>query len=530
MEEKYDLTEDLLSPAPESSGQTEQEADLPEAAEAPETAPAERVTVCDVQFRSGSKIYYFDPADFELKAGDHVIIDTARGAEYGVCAAGNHRVTRRELVLPLRKVLRLATEADEKVRAENLRREKEGFAFCLKKIEELGLDMQLVSTECAFDGSKLLFFFTADARVDFRELVRILAYNFHTRIELRQIGVRDKAKMLGGLGICGRPFCCAQFLDDFQPVSIKMAKTQNLSLNPTKISGTCGRLMCCLKYEQDAYEDLIKTSPKTESFVDTPEGRGTVTSVNLMRQSVNVRMEKDPEEIRCYRNCDICVLRSGKGRPGDPPIPEDLAPISGRREERLGDPLSQLDPRLTVDPDEEETGEIPEQPAEPRQSRRSRRERPTPETAPETAGETEQTPKTDRRDRRREKKQPAEPQKQAERGNKRENEGKAPAQNAEKTGQSAEKPAQTGENPKPSREQEKNRSRRRHGGKQGGRDQKNSDARKVQEQPKKPVPEQSRKPVQQQPQAVAEQAKSESAKKNSRRRYYHNRRPKSGQG
>ncbi len=526
MEEKYDLTEDLLSPAPESSGQTDPDAALPEAAEAPETAPAERVTVCDVQFRSGSKIYYFDPAGFELKTGDHVIIDTARGAEYGVCAAGNHRVTPRELVLPLRKVLRLATEADERVRAENVRREKEAFSFCLKKIEELGLDMQLVSTECAFDGSKLLFFFTADARVDFRELVRILAFNFHTRIELRQIGVRDKAKMLGGLGICGRPFCCAQFLDDFQPVSIKMAKTQNLSLNPTKISGTCGRLMCCLKYEQDAYEDLIKTSPKTESFVDTPEGRGTVTSVNLMRQSVNVRMEKDPEEIRCSRNCDICVLRSGKGRPGDPPIPEDLAPISGRREERLGDPLSQLDPRLTVDPDEEDTGEITE-PAEPRQNRRARRERPAPE---ETAPETEQTPRPDRGDRRQEKKQPAEAQKQAERGNKRENEGKAPAQNAEKTGQSAEKPAQTGENPKPSREQEKNRSRRRHGGKQGGRDQKNSEARKAPEQPKKPVPEQNRKPVQQQPQAAAEQAKAESAKKNNRRRYYHNRRPKSGQG
>ena len=190
--------------------------------------------------------------------------------------------------------------------------------------------MQLVSAECAFDGSKLLFFFTADGRVDFRELVKDLASVFRTRIELRQIGVRDKAKMVGGLGVCGRPFCCREFLDDFQPVSIKMAKTQNLSLNPTKISGVCGRLMCCLKYEQDAYEDLLRTAPKNESFVDTPDGRGTITDVNLLRQSVKVRMEDHPETIGTYKNCDICVLRSGKARKNDPPIPKDLAPISSR--------------------------------------------------------------------------------------------------------------------------------------------------------------------------------------------------------
>ena len=181
----------------------------------------------------------------------------------------------------------------------------------------------------AFDGSKILFYFTADERVDFRELVKNLASIFHTRIELRQIGVRDKAKMVGGLGICGRPFCCASFLDDFQPVSIKMAKTQNLSLNPTKISGTCGRLMCCLKYEQDAYEDLIRTSPKLESFVDTPEGRGTVVELDLLRQRVKVRMEDSPETVSVFANSDIAVLRSGKARKNDPPIPADLAPISG---------------------------------------------------------------------------------------------------------------------------------------------------------------------------------------------------------
>ena len=314
--------------------------------------PNERVPVCDVQFRPGSKIYFFDPGELNLKNGDHVIIDTARGAEYGFCIIGNHRIARRELVQPLRKVIRLATPTDEKVRAENEKKEKDAYAFCLKKVEELGLDMQLVSAECAFDGSKLLFFFTADARVDFRELVKILAFNFHTRIELRQIGVRDKAKMLGGIGICGRPFCCASFLDDFQPVSIKMAKTQSLSLNPTKISGSCGRLMCCLKYEQDAYEDLIQTSPKAESFVDTPDGRGTVIGVNLMKQCVTVRMEKD-EDIRSYRNSEICVLRNGKAKKTDPPIPEDLAPISGRKD---SDPLwerrSFLEQRLTADADE----------------------------------------------------------------------------------------------------------------------------------------------------------------------------------
>jgi len=318
----------------------------------PAADPDERVPVCDVQFRPGSKIYFFDPGELNLQNGDHIILDTARGAEYGYCIIGNHRIARRELAQPLRRVLRIATPTDEKVRAENEKREKEAYAFCLRKVEELGLDMQLVSAECAFDGSKLLFFFTADARVDFRELVKILASNFHTRIELRQIGVRDKAKMLGGIGICGRPFCCASFLDDFQPVSIKMAKTQSLSLNPTKISGSCGRLMCCLKYEQDAYEDLIQTSPKLDSFVDTPDGRGTVINVNLMKQSVTVRMEKD-EDIRFYRNSEICVLRSGKARKTDPPIPEDLAPLSGRKD---GDALLErralLEQRLTTDPDE----------------------------------------------------------------------------------------------------------------------------------------------------------------------------------
>ena len=289
----------------------------------------EQVEVVDIQFRPGQKIYFFDPAGMELTPGQHVIIETARGSEYGTCTGGNHMVAGKDVVAPLRRCIRVATAQDDRLAAENRQKEKRAYDICAQKIQEHGLDMQLVSAEYAFDGSKILFFFTADERVDFRELVKNLAGIFHTRIELRQIGVRDKAKMVGGLGICGRPFCCAQFLDDFQPVSIKMAKTQNLSLNPTKISGTCGRLMCCLKYEQEAYEDLIRTSPKTESFVDTPDGRGTVTEVNLLRQSVKVRMEDNPETCNCYSNCDVCVLRSGKAKKNDPPIPADLAPISG---------------------------------------------------------------------------------------------------------------------------------------------------------------------------------------------------------
>ena len=345
--------------------------------------PAEdgRVTVCDIRFRSGCKIYYFDPNGLTMKPGDHVIIDTARGQEYGICSAGPHRIPERDVVPPLRQVLRLATEQDERINRENEQKEKKAFQVCQQKIEDLGLDMQLVSAECAFDGSKLLFFFTADARVDFRELVKILASTFRTRIELRQIGVRDKARMVGGFGICGRPFCCAEFLEDFSPVSVKMAKTQNLSPNPAKISGTCGRLMCCLRYEQEAYEDLLKTSPRSESLVDTPEGRGTVTEVNLMRQSVKVRMEQDPEEIKCFRNCDVCVLRSGKAKKTDPPIPADLAPISGKgprpKEEQLPEEPALVTPVLRSELAQTPVKE-PETRPERRDRYRRRQDRPAP--------------------------------------------------------------------------------------------------------------------------------------------------------
>ena len=367
-----------------------------------ELAPSTQVV--DVQFRPGQKVYYFDPQGLTLKAGDHVIIDTARGPEYGTCTSANRRVLNRDLAAPLRPVLRLATPRDEQIAADNRNKEKRACDICNQRIRELGLDMQLVSAECAFDGSKLLFFFTADERVDFRELVKNLAGIFHTRIELRQIGVRDKAKMVGGLGICGRPFCCASFLEDFQPVSIKMAKTQNLSLNPTKISGTCGRLMCCLKYEQDAYEALLRTSPKAESLVDTPDGRGTVVELDLLRQRVRVRMEAQPETVNTYANTDIAVLRNGKAKKNDPPIPADLAPISGAGKRAKPTEAEQeavhLEPirfRYSTDTiaeayDQEE----PKEEDSARRPRRKRRAKPEQEAAPQApAGEA---PEDERKD------------------------------------------------------------------------------------------------------------------------------------
>ena len=288
-------------------------------------------TVVSVRFRSGCKTYYFDPRDLTVEAGQDIIVETAQGPEFAQCSEGNHQVPDEQVVQPLRAVVRIATDNDRHTAAYNRSREKEAFDICQKKIAQHKLEMKLVRVECSFDGSKILFFFTADGRVDFRELVKDLAGVFRARIELRQIGVRDEAKMLGGLGICGRPFCCAQFMDEFLPVSIKMAKTQNLSLNPTKISGTCGRLMCCLKYEQDAYEDAIKRMPKNDSFVLTPDGPGNVSDVNLLKETVNVRLDDRPENARCYHNCEVCVLRSGKGS-------RDGIVIPDRRPERYVEP------------------------------------------------------------------------------------------------------------------------------------------------------------------------------------------------
>ena len=288
--------------------------------------------VISVRFRNGCKEYYFDPKGLTVPTDADVIVETAQGPEFARCTAGNHQVEDEAVVQPLRGVIRLATDNDRHTAAYNRSREKEAFDICKKKIQQHKLEMKLVRVECSFDGSKILFFFTADGRVDFRELVKDLAGVFRARIELRQIGVRDEAKMIGGLGICGRPFCCAQFMDEFLPVSIKMAKTQSLSLNPTKISGTCGRLMCCLKYEQDAYEDAIKRMPKNDSFVLTPDGTGNVSDINVLKETVNVRLDDRPEGPRCYHNCEVCVLRNGKGSRDGIVVPE-------QRPERYVEPV-----------------------------------------------------------------------------------------------------------------------------------------------------------------------------------------------
>ena len=274
------------------------------------------IEVISVRFNSKGKSYYFDPKGKKVEVDTEVIVETSKGLEFGVCVGGNFSVAAEKVVLPLRPVIRLATDADKTLHAQNKAKEQEAFRVCAEKIREHELDMKLVDVEYNFEGSKILFFFTSEGRVDFRALVKDLAGQFRTRIELRQIGVRDEARMLGGLGICGKPFCCSQFLDEFQPVSIKMAKTQNLSLNPTKISGTCGRLMCCLKYEQDAYEELVKNVPKLDSYVETPEGRGTITEVNILRQKVKVRLEtKSGDPVMTYFPIDdITFIKTGKQR------------------------------------------------------------------------------------------------------------------------------------------------------------------------------------------------------------------------
>ena len=324
--------------------------------------------VISVRFRNGCKEYYFDPKELEIQAGQNVIVETAQGPEFAQCARGNHQVEDDQVVKPLRGVVRIATDNDCHTAAYNRGREKEAFDICRRKIQQHKLEMKLVRVECSFDGSKILFFFTADGRVDFRDLVKDLAGVFRARIELRQIGVRDEAKMIGGLGICGRPFCCAQFMDEFLPVSIKMAKTQSLSLNPTKISGTCGRLMCCLKYEQDAYEDAVKRMPKNDSFVLTPDGTGNVSDINLLKETVNVRLDDRPESPRCYHNCEVCVLRNGKGS-------RDGIVVPDRRPERYIEPLEEeLLPPVTLisdfDPDAASAAE-----GEKRRRRRGGRDR-----------------------------------------------------------------------------------------------------------------------------------------------------------
>ena len=281
--------------------------------------------VISVKFKADGRAYFFDPAGINAKVGDLVVVETARGIECATVSEGIKKVDDIKIVKPLKKVLRLADSIDKRKMEENRKKSDEAFALCEKKVLEHKLDMKLVDVEYAFDGTKILFYFTSDGRVDFRDLVKDLAGSFHTRIELRQIGVRDEAKMLGGLGICGQPFCCARFLHDFQPVSIKMAKEQGLSLNPTKISGSCGRLMCCLKYEQDAYEYLNSITPPVGSYVKTASGNGIVVDENPLTGNLYVRIGEDAAPIKVHRS-EVELISKGKNKkPAKQPAPENNA-------------------------------------------------------------------------------------------------------------------------------------------------------------------------------------------------------------
>lgn len=262
------------------------------------------IKVVGVRFKDTGKMYYFDPCGIDVHKGDSVIVETSRGTECGVACSGIREVTEDEVVSPLKPIKRVASKEDIKQLEKNRKKEKEAYDICLKKIKKHGLEIDLTEVEYTFDGSKIIFYFTADGRVDFRELVKDLASEFHTRIELRQIGVRDEAKMLGGLGICGRPFCCSTFLDDFYSVSIKMAKEQGLSLSPGKISGCCGRLMCCLKYEQNAYEYLNKITPKNGTVVDCRDGRGVVVDSSVLTGKLKVQLDDMPEGAPVIVNRD----------------------------------------------------------------------------------------------------------------------------------------------------------------------------------------------------------------------------------
>ena len=326
--------------------------------------------VIGVRFKKPGKVYYFDPCGLDVKADDPVVVETVRGVEMGECARAPYEVPDEEIVPPLRKVVRIATDEDISQVEQNRENERRAYDICQEKIAQHKLEMKLVDVEYAFDCSKIIFYFTANGRVDFRMLVKDLAAVFKTRIELRQIGVRDEAKMLGGLGPCGRPICCGTFLGDFQPVSIKMAKEQNLSLNPTKISGLCGRLMCCLKYEQDNYEEARKRMPRVGKDVITPDGRGHVIDINVLRETVRVRFQDgDNVEVKEYSAADVQRLGAAEQErkpaqsaemPEDDDLPAD-AELTGGEEETIGEELRALEAV--------EEGETPAQPRPQRPAR-----------------------------------------------------------------------------------------------------------------------------------------------------------------
>lgn len=303
------------------------------------------VKVIGVRFRTAGKIYFFSPLDYEIYKGDHVIVETARGIEYGTVVIAPKEIEEDKVIQPLKPVMRVAGPEDDAIEAKNKEKEKEAFTICLEKIKKHGLQMKLIDSEYTFDNNKLLFYFTADGRIDFRELVKDLASVFKTRIELRQIGVRDETKIMGGIGVCGRPLCCHTYLADFAPVSIKMAKEQNLSLNPTKISGVCGRLMCCLKNEEETYEELNSRLPNVGDYVTTPEGlKGEVSSVSILRQLVKVIVTiNDEKEIREYK-ADELKFKTRRKREKIKLSAEELKELEVlEKEERREERVSKLD-------------------------------------------------------------------------------------------------------------------------------------------------------------------------------------------
>ena len=452
--------------------------------------------IVSVKFRNKGKSYYFAPDGHTLRTGDTVVVETSKGLELADCCSGNKMVEDEQVVQPLRPVVRIATEEDLRVAECNKKREREAFLICQQQIEEHGLDMKLVDVECSFEGNKTTFFFTSDGRVDFRDLVKDLAGIFRNRIELRQIGVRDEAKMLGGIGICGRPYCCSQFLDDFQPVSTKMAKNQSLSLNPAKISGSCGRLMCCLRYEQEAYEDLVKTVPKQGAFVETKDGYGVAVQVNLLRQQVKVKLDDDGDNsFHIYKPNELAAVPGGRPREGEPlPSVLNYVPVSEEPEEKE-DEWANI-PTLVAEPAAQETE--PEGDAENKRPRRNRHRRGRGNGSGKNA----------------EKQQPAE---------------KKPVQESEKPRK--EKPSSNKNQKKPSGEKKEDssesgqKSNRQHvkvkevsGGKSAEAKQKNPSEPKASAEPKPKA--------QSEGGAGGEQAAKK--KKNNRRRYYHNSKPKNG--
>ena len=394
------------------------------------------IEIVSIRFKNRGKSYSFAPNGMEIATGVKVIVETAKGLEIAECSRGNHWVEETAVVQPLRPVARIATADDLRIEELNKKREKEAFQICQQKIAEHGLEMKLVDVECNFEGNKTMFFFTADGRVDFRELVKDLAGIFRNRIELRQIGERDEAKMIGGIGICGRPFCCSQFLDDFQPVSTKMAKIQSLSLNPTKISGSCGRLMCCLRYEQDAYEDLIKKVPKQGAFVETIDGYGTAAQVNLLRQTVKVKLDQDKDDtLHVYKANELAAVPGGRPRDGEePPHVLNYVPEEPKPQEPPEDEWSI--PAMLAEPQEAES---PAQPAQsPEEGKRSRRR-----GGRKGRSERPEQPKG------------AEPEKKPEL--KKSEQGKKPQKQPK---QKQEKPAEAEKEPKPQENRKNNQGRR----------------------------------------------------------------------